>query len=256
MILCNRKDRGDRLLQSGRSDLAALTYLSALQKLCGLREYWLEEVEVKTGKWSCLTARNRLSFRITSGPFKDLKARYATKALKFKVQASMAAAFSRSGKYTHVIDVAEAALDCDKRIRGFAHLSTYNCHHSEDCFFGSEGRDWAEDQKSDYAKLYYHRALALEKLGNTSGAIEDMEEALKHDPESDVALAELPRLQRKLEENVAHDSRMAQKLNIRRAEMENKRELKARELRREKAKTINIMQDRLREKQIRRRENA
>ena len=252
MILCNQKDRGDRLLQSGRSDLAALTYRKAFQKISSLRQYWLEEVEVKTRGSSYLTSRNSLSFPITLGPFKDLRASYATKALRFKVQASMAAAYSRSGRHRDVINVAEAALDCERRDPRCA----YNRCHSVDCSIGSEGRDWAEDQKSDYANLYYHKALALEKLGNTSEAIEDMEKALKYDPESDVALGELSRLQRRLEEKVAHDSRITQKIYIRRAEMQSKRDLKTRELRQLKARKLNVLQDRLRKKQIRRRENA
>ena len=197
-----------------------------------------------------------LRFLITSGSFKDLTANYATKALRFKVQASMAAAFSRSGRHRDVINVTEAALDCDKRDRGCANRSCYNCHHSQDCYFGSEGRDWAEDQKSDYANIYYHRALALEKMGDLSKAIEDMEKALKYDRESDMALAELSGLQRKLEDKVAHDSHMEEKIKIRRVQMENKRELKVRALRQEKGRKINIMQDRLREKQIRRREKS
>ena len=256
MVMCSRKDRGDRLLQSGRSDLAALTYSSALQKLSSLREYCLEVVKVKFGRSSYLTDRNSLSFLITSGPFKDLKARHATKALKIKVQASMAAAFSHSGRYTEVVNLAELALDCEKGGRECPYRSNYNGSHSKDCFFGSEGRDWAKHQRPDYAKLYYHKALALEKLGKMSEAIEDMEKALKYDPESDMALAELSRLQRKLEDKVAHDSHTAQKLYIRRVQMDNKRELKSRELGQEKARNKNIMQDRLRKKQIRRRESA
>ena len=255
MVSCNRKDRGDRLLQSGRPDLAALTYTNALHKINSLRQYWLEQVEVKTRRSYYMTARNSLSFLITSGPFKDLSAKCATKALRFKVRASMAVAYSRSGRYTDVISVAEAA-DCNGRNRNCCYYHTCDCHQPEDCFLRSDGWDWEEDLKSDYAGIYYHKALALEKMGDVSGAIVDMEKALEHDPKSDVALAELSRLRRKLEEKAAHDSRMQEKLNIRRAETENKRELKARELRHKKATQINILQDRLRKKQIRRRENA
>ena len=253
MVSCNRKERGDRLLQSGRSDLAALTYINALHRVSSLRQYWLEQVEVKTRRSSYSTSRNSLSFLVTSGPFKGLTAKYATKALDFKVQASIADAYSRSRRYIDVIHVAEAALDSARKC---SYLSTYDCHHARNCAFGSEDRDWAEDQKFDYVKLYYHKALALEKIGDTSKAIKDMEKALKHDPESDMALAELSRLQRKLEEKVAHDSRIAEKLYIRRAQTQNKRELKSRELRQEKARKLNNMQDRLRKKQNRRREKA
>ena len=256
MVSCNLKKRGDRLLQSGRSELAALTYIKALHKVGTLRQYWLERVEVKTRRSSYLTSRNSLSFLITSGPFKDLCARFATKVLRFKVQASLAVAYSRSGRYTDVIDVAEAALDCDRRNRICSNYSADDCHHSQDCFPGSEERDWAKDQKSDYAKIFYHKALALEKLGDTSKAVEDMEKALNHDSESDMALAELSRLQRKLQERVAHNSRISQKKYIRRAEIENKREVKARALRQEKARKMNLMQDRLRKKQSQRRGKA
>ena len=256
MVLCTGKDRGDRLLQSGRSDLAALTYLNALQKISSLREYWLEEVTIKTRGSTYSTARNSLSFLITSGPFKDLKARYATKALKFKVQASMTTAYSRSGRHRDVIDVAEAALYCDKADPRCASRSRYNCGHSNDCLFGSEGRDWAKDQKSDYAKIHYHKALALEKLGDMPGAIENMEKALSYDAESDMAVAELSRLKQKLEEMVAHDTRMAERSNARQVQLQNKRELKDRALRQQKARKLNSIQDRLLKKQIRRRENA
>ena len=256
MVACNQKARGDRLLQSGRSNLAVFTYEKALHKVGTLRKYWLEEVKVKTRKSSRLASRNNLSFPITSGPFKDLSAGHATKVLRFKVQASMAAAFSHCGRYTDVIDVAEAALYCDNRDRNCFINSIYDCYHSQDCYFGSEERDWAERLKSDYAKIFYHKALALEKMGDTSKAIEDMEQALKYDPENEMALAELSRWQREMEEKVAHDSRMQENKYIRRVEMGDKRELKARELRQEKMKTINIMQDRLREKQIRRREKS
>ena len=238
MILCNRKERGDRLLQSGRSDLAALTYLQALQKVSNLREYWL----VKIGRPSCLRYRNRLSFPITSGPFKDLEADHATKAFRFKVQASMVAAYSRSGRHRDVINVAEAALDSNQYFYGYE--------------TSSERRDWVDAHKSDYAKLHYHKALALEKLGDMTGAVGDMEKALKFDQENDMALAELSRLQRKLEEKVAQDNHIAVKIQIRRAQMQSKRELKSTELRQEKARKLYIMQDRLRKKQNRRREKA
>ena len=258
MILCNQKDRGDRLLQSGRSDLAASTYSSALQKLSSFREYWLGEVKPRLRRLSrsTLKARNDLDFLITSGPFKGLRARYATIVLKFKVQASMAAASSRSGRYMEVISLAEVALDWENVGRDCAYCSNNNGRHSKDCRYESEDRDWAENQRSDYAKIYYHRALALEKLGDTSKAIEDMEQALKHDPENEMALAGLSRLQRKLEEKVAHDSHIAETKYIRRVQRENKRELKARALQQEKARKINILQDRLRKKQIRRRGSA
>lgn len=256
MVLCNRKDRGDRLLQSGRSNLATSTYLNALQKISHLRWYWLERVEVKTRRSSCLKTRNSLSFPITSGPFKDLSARYASKALKFKVQASMAAAYSRSGRHRDVIDVAEAALDCDLNKYYCDDRSNYTCDHSTDCFFGSEGQDWAKDQKSDYAKIYHHKALALEKLGDMLGAIEHMEKALNCDAESDMAVAELSRLKRKLEEMVADGTRMAERSNTRQVQLQSKRELKDRALRQQKARKLNSVQDLLRKKQIRRRENA
>ena len=253
MISCNRKDRGDRLLQSGRSDLAASTYINALHKISCLRQYWLEEVKVENRSSSYTKPRNNLSFLITSGPFKDLNAKYATKALRFKVQACMADAYSRSGRPRDVINAVEAALDCPHKC---SYHYTCDCHQSRNSFPGSEERDWAEDQKFDYVKLYYHKALALEKIGDTSKAIEDMEQALKHDPESDMALSELSRLQRKLEEEVAHDSRTTQKVYIRRAQMQTKRELKSRELRQERTRKMNLLQDRLRKKQIRRREKV
>ena len=112
MVACNWKKKGDQLLRSGRSELATTKYKSALSKV----------------EW--IAQNQRLHFTITSGMFESYLARDGLNALRFKLQAGVAASYLMSRKHKDVIQATSAALDCNPGERGCSHCCYDNCRHA------------------------------------------------------------------------------------------------------------------------------
>lgn len=210
MVACNWKKKGDRLLRSDRSELATTKYKSALSKV----------------EW--IAQNQGLHFTITSGMFESYLARDGLNALRFKLQASVAASYLMSRKHKEVIQAISAALDCNPGERDCSHRWYDNCRHA----YSVGNRDWAEDQRYDFAKVYYCRALGLAHMGDTELAVKNMEKALDLDPGDGTTYAQLVLLKRKLEEK---NTRLRDKI------------------RRKRANKLNVEQDKVRKKQERRR---
>lgn len=185
LVACNWKNKGDRLLRSGRSDWAVSKYLVALGKINLIGQY------------------RALDFQIKSEIIEAYCARDAVNALRFKVQACVAAAFLMSRKYKDVGESTDAALECSHASAGCTHQKYDACSQSYCCL----DHDWWEDQKLDYARIHYCKALALKHLGDTVLAIEHMEKALDFDPGDNTVFAQLVLLKRRLEEDVAREHR-------------------------------------------------
>ncbi|CAF9922819.1 MAG: hypothetical protein ALECFALPRED_002234 [Alectoria fallacina] len=192
LVACNWKNKGDRLLRSGGSDLAASKYKTALSKI------------------DSIIQKRKLIFTIKSGAFEGYSSGDAINAVKFKLQAGVAAAHLMSHKYRDVGESADAALACVQE------------YHDSTPRFHKEGRPklwydwwyWREDQKLDYVKIYYCKALALKHLGDTVRAMEHMEKALGFDPGDSTVLAQLELLrQKRAREEDADRRARARKLN-------------------------------------------
>lgn len=208
-MVCNWKDKGDRLLQNGSSILAASTYQTALSKLEPLNQ------------------DRHPGFTIRSTIFEGYRAWDAVNALKFKLQASIAAAYLMSRKHEEVSRLIDAGLKCSHAHRGCTHDQSHDyCNHmysnyGRPCWAEDPEHDWAEDQKLDYAKMHYCKAIALEHTGDTVGAIDHMEKALSFDPGDETASAQLMRLKEKRKENGARSERL-KKLNSGQIQLRNK----------------------------------
>ncbi|CAD6594353.1 MAG: hypothetical protein ASARMPREDX12_008700 [Alectoria sarmentosa] len=202
LVACNWKDKGDRLLRSGGSDLAASKYNTALSKI------------------DSIVQKRELFFTIKSGTFEDYSSGDAITALRFKLQAGVAAAHLMSHKYKDVSESANAALACVQKY----HNPTPRYHNDRSRKLWYDSWYWREDQKLDYVKIHYCKALALkhmgdtaramEHMGDTARAMEHMEKALGFDPGDSTVLAqlELLRQERALEEDAVRRAR-ARKLN-------------------------------------------
>ena len=199
-VLCNQMNKGDRLLRNGSSNLAASTYLTALSKLKSLNQ------------------DNDLYFTLRSTKFEGYYAVNAFKALRFKLQAGTAAAYLMSRNYKEVCQMTDAALTCNNAHRGCTHKPiSICCSH----MYYSAKQDWVEDQKLDYVKIHYCKALALKHMGDTVLAIEHMEKALAFDPGDGTVYAQLMLLKGKLEEDAARKARL-EKLNARQNQLRRK----------------------------------
>lgn len=208
-MVCNWKRKGDRLIRNGSSNLAASTCQAALSKLDLLKD-------------------RPIYFSMRSTAFEGFRSKDAINALSFKLQASLAAALLMSRKYEEVDQRIDFALKCDQ--------ADTNCAHKKSCphcslAYSDYNRDWIEDQKLDYLRIHYCKAIALKNLGDTTQAVVHMEKAQGFDPGDGHVFAQLVLLKQKLEEDKA----------------------RAREQRLGK---LNTQQSRLRRKQIDRKEKA
>lgn len=177
----NWQSKGDQLLRSGRSDLASSKYKSTLLRM----DLIDQEVD-----------RN---FTLNSGAFTDYRIVDATKALRFKVQASVAAAFLMSRMYKEVIESTDVALTCS-----YTYCDCKDVYSNNHCrVYGSGDRNWVEKHKLDRLKIHYCKALALNHMGDTVHAVENMERALVFDPGDGTVFAQLVLLKRRLEEENA-----------------------------------------------------
>lgn len=203
-MVCNWKNKGDRLLQSGRSILATSVYQTALNKIDLIKR-------------DCY-----IYFQIRATTFQGYGAVDALKALAFKLQAGLAAAGLMSGKYQEVIQLTESALTCNSPDGDCNYGHRYNCNLG----YNDDRRERVGDQKVDYQRLHYSRALAHDRLSDPVRAIEHMEKALEYFPRDRTVFTQLTRLKQKS---------TAQK---------------------QRAAKLNVSQDRLRKKQENRRSKA
>lgn len=185
LVACNWKNKGDRLLGKGRSDLAASTYETTLSKIDQIPQI------------------RDLNFTTKSGIFEGYPALNAIKTLKFKVQAGVAAAFLMSRKYKDVMGSTNAALTCSHAYCQCTDRYSDNCSNR---YWGEE-YDWMEDQKLEYLKIHYCKAMALKHMGDTVRAIEHMETALGFDPGDSTVVEQLDLLKqnRKVEEDAVQE---------------------------------------------------
>lgn len=116
-------------------------------------------------------------------------------ALRFKVQASMAASYLKSRRFADVIKCTDDILRCN--------YDPLSCRHNGSDYYTHKywgwGHDWATDQRLDYAKAYYCNSIALMRVGETVRAVERMEKALEFDPEDSGISAQLMILKRQAE---------------------------------------------------------
>ena len=172
-VVWHWKQKGDRLIRSGRSILAASAYQAALNKL------------------DFVHRKCYIYFIIRAEALKGYSAVHAMYALTIKLQAGLAAAGLMSRKYTEVAQLTKSVLKCSN--------SYCNCQNRPyDRPDGPNDQDWAEDPKLDGLKLHYCRALSLHHTGDTPHAIEQMEQALSLDPGDGTVFAQLTILKQRL----------------------------------------------------------
>ena len=197
--MCNWKNKGDRLLQSDRSILAASVYQTALNKI------------------DLIYRDCYIYFNVRATTFQGYEAVDAMKALTLKLQAGLAAADLMSGMYQEVIQLTESALRCN----GPDGECPYAYRHLYNCTLGYNGnRDWNEEQKLDYQRLHYSWAQALHHLGDIVPAIEHMEKAMGYYPRNRTVFAQLARLKQKS----AAEKRRAKRLNASQDQLRKKQE--------------------------------
>lgn len=205
LVACNWKIKADRLLRNGRSNLATSTYKGTLSKIDRIGQ------------------NRELDFTILSGQFEDYCGTDALRALRFKVQASFCAAYLMSRKYQDVSKAADAALECTRAYRDCTHELYDYCSLP----YRASSQDWAEDQKLDYVKIHYCKALALNHMGATGRAVEHMEKALGFDPGDGTVFAQLTLLKQELKwkkDAVRH--KRAGKLNVRQDQLRRKQAIR------------------------------
>ena len=179
-MVCNWKKKGDRLIRNGSSNLAASTYQAALSKLDLVND--------------C-----PLSFSLRSTEFEGFRSKDTINALSFKLQASLAAALLMSRKYEEVDRRADSALKCSGTRTDCTHKFFPHCSLAYD----DDNRNWIEDQKLDYLKIHYCKAIALKNMGDTTQALVNMEKAQGFDPGDGTVFAQLVVLKQKVEEDKA-----------------------------------------------------
>ena len=171
-----------------------------------------------------------LYFRIKAKCFQGYPAIDAIKILAFRIEASLAAASLKSQDYKEVVAQTYAVLKFNEESLTGKHPWGKDCSHS---YIYSKGY-WLPNQKLDYLRIHYCRAMAFYHLGDTVTATWHMEHALHLDPGDNHVFEKLTMLQQKL----AEESQIFQRL---------------RNLRLEK---LNSSQNQLRKKQARRRMRA
>ena len=179
-VVCNWKTKGDRLIRKGSSNLAASTYQAALSKLDLLRG-------------------RPLYFSMRSTAFEGFDSKDTINALSFKLQASVAAALLMSRKYEEVDRRTDSALICDQTKSYYTHEPHGYCSLG----YRDYDRNWIEDQRLDYLKLHYCKAIALKNMGDITQAVAHMEKAYGFDPGDGTVFAQLVLLKQKLEEDKA-----------------------------------------------------
>ena len=149
----------------------------------------------------CITTSSRTfgGYKIiSSGTFEGYTIKDGIKSLEFKVVASIAASYLQSERYEVVIECTDGLLKCD-----FDSYEPSKCRYQAEykhrCVYEDYERDWAKDQRLDYAKVYYCNSIALMRLGESVRALERMEKALELDPEDSAISAQLMILRRKAE---------------------------------------------------------
>ena len=204
-VVCKRKKKGDAFIRRGHSILAASTYQTALHKL------------------RLLTQTSKIHFKMTGNFYVGYCAFAAINSLKLKLSAGLAAASLMSRKYEDVGQLTSSVLKCS--------LAADDCREQRYCdcmsnLFDPE-RNWMDDHKLDYLKIYYCKAQSLKHSGDTKRAIQHMEKALGFDPGDGTVFTQLGLLKQQ---------RLAE--------------------REQRAKKLNFLQNQLRKKQARRKEKA
>lgn len=138
-------------------------------------------------------------FTIKSGKFENYVAGDAIHALSFKLQACIANTYLIFGDHEEVNKRTAAALACTHASRVCPCPLEGHCSH----LYRGYGHDWEEDQKLDYVKLHYCKALALKHVGDTLRATEHMAKALGFDLENSTVSKQLTLLKQELEEDEA-----------------------------------------------------
>lgn len=183
--------KGDRLFRSGRSYLAASVYQAALKKLESLH---------------CADILDSIT---TAKTFRRFSAVDARKILAFQIGACLAAASLKSRDYEEVVAQTASILKCDNERHSLIYRFHKYCSHS---YWSSAGH-WAEDQKFEYVRIHYCRAMALYHLGHTLSAAEHMEAALLLDPGDNNVFEKLTMLKQTLaKQNLAKEAARKQRL--------------------------------------------
>ncbi|KAM0798573.1 hypothetical protein BDR22DRAFT_858927 [Usnea florida] len=165
-VVYNRKTKGDQLLRSGRSNLAALKYQAALSKLDLLTQTDPDHFPLKTTTYRGYDSIDVINF------------------LTFKLQANMAASCLMAQKYEEVELWTSTALNCDHWAWGCPHKYYQR-------FFQEKEHNWKEDQRLDFLKIHYCKAMARKHMGDGAGALEHMEKALTFDPGDNTVYSQL-----------------------------------------------------------------
>ena len=123
------------------------------------------------------------------------------------------------------------------------------CSHDyhEDTYYPEYNRRWREDQRLDYLKLHFCRALALKHRGDLVGAVENMEKAVTFNPGDGNVFAQLVQLKRQPEEERQLEEKQHREEDEARRSKPN---------RHKRVRNMNAQQDQLRKKQAARRIKA
>lgn len=186
-------------MRNGISDVAITTYQTALRKL------------------DLLSAHCPTCFILDSTTFQGCR------SLRFKLLASIAAAYSMSRKYKEVGQLTDSALKCNQAHYVGNHRPYGCCSHT--C--RDDKYDWEKNQALDYLKIHYCKAIALKHTGDTVRAIEHMEKALVFDPGDAQVFTQLLSLKqkRKEEEDMLRRNRL-EKLNALQDQLRRKQALR------------------------------
>ena len=207
-VMCNWKRKGERLFRSGRPHLAASVYQTALNKL------------------ELLDRNHNLDFQCRAKTFDGLSAGDARKVLAFKLRACLAAANLKSRHYKEVVAQTGSALKCEDKTHDLIYHGEWytNCSHSYSDYIGSYAfENWAEDQRPEYLRIHYCRAMALYHLGDTVTAAEHMEEAFRLDPGDNHVFEKLTVLKEELAEEAARKRKLRlEKLNSSQIQLQKK----------------------------------
>ena len=209
-VVCNWMRKGERLFQSGRSYLAASVYQKALKKLEDLNNNHYSDFEdswiIFQGHWIV-----------------DMMKKFA-----FKIEACLADANLKSRDYSGVITWTYPNLTIDDGISSLTSSLTYRCHAScNHSYAGGFPESLAEEQKHNYIRIHYCRAMALYHLYDTKAAIEHMEEAHTLDPGDGHVFEYLTMLKQKLADEVFYRRQWLNKLQIKLQKKQSRRRSKA-----------------------------
>ena len=153
-------------------------------------------------KLEWLSYNHDLNFAVIANTIKEMNAVDAVQILAFSIEAWLAAASLKSRNYEEVVTQTDSALKCDDE----EHSYIYRCESSYSRFYNSiysrfqDSYDdgWEEDRKLDYLRIHYCRAMALYHLGDTVTAVKHMEEALRLDPGDNAVFEKLTMMKQTL----------------------------------------------------------